>query len=174
MDKAARLRWVILLSALVATVVAILLPEQEEAEVAVRPGHRFAAAGNSPLITASVAQDDADTRDDGSDADPFAPRGWQPPPPLVAALASTAPLSVAPVDIAPPGPPPLPFRFVGSFADGSEQLVYLARGEQALVAHSGDVLDSIYKVMSIGPTKIEFEHIPTSTKQTLAIPARDN
>lgn len=174
MDKAARLRWGILMTALTATIVAILLPGQEHAEREARTESRFAAARTGPLSAASAAQPESDSPDDDSFADPFAPRGWQVPPAVVAAPAAPPQLSVAPIDLTPPGPPPLPFRFVGSFADGSEQLVYLARGEQALMAHAGDSLDSTYKVTEISPTKIEFEHIPTSSRQTLVIPLRDN
>ncbi|PHV07024.1 secretion system X translation initiation factor [Janthinobacterium sp. BJB412] len=106
------------------------------------------------------------------DDDPFAPRGWQAPPPP-APPASSAPAPVATLDLTPPGPPPLPFRFVGRMSDGAELLVYLARGEQAYAARPGEVLDGTYKVAAIGPAQIEFEHIPTGAKQSLAFPVSE-
>lgn len=106
--------------------------------------------------------------------DPFAPRGWQqPPPPAPAPAAPAEPVPVAPVDLTAQAPV-LPFRFVGSMNDNAEQLVYLAHGEQALVGRAGDVLEGTYRVLAITQSQIEFEYIPTGVKQTLALPARDN
>lgn len=175
MDRVSRIRWAILMAALTCTVAAIFLAGPSDSDPPARTERRVPAQGNRPLFPSVVAaQAGVEPPDAESDADPFAPRGWQAVPPPPPAPAPAAHFAVAPVDLTPPGPPPLPFRFVGGFADGSEHLVYLALGERALVAHTGDVLDSTYKVLAIGPTQIEFEHIPTSIKQTLVIPVRDN
>lgn len=73
--------------------------------------------------------------------------------------------------MAPPGPPSLPFKYVGKMNDSSDNVVYLALGEQTLLARSGDVLEENYKVLAITPVQIEFEHLPTGQKQALAFPA---
>jgi hypothetical protein len=93
----------------------------------------------------------------------------------VAPLAPVAQqLAVAPVVLAPAGPPALPFRFVGNFSDGADQVVYLAHGDLAVVARLGDVIETNYKVIGVTPTQIEFEYLPTGDKQPLVFPARDN
>ncbi|NVD69563.1 hypothetical protein HUX88_03195 [Duganella sp. BJB1802] len=172
MDKAARIRWAILLSTLAATVAAVFYPGANDAGVEVS-----AAAPRLPPAAKALVSVAADAvaidAEESSDVDPFAPRGWQAPPPP-AAPPPAAPLVVAAVDLTPPGPPALPFRFVGSMNDNLEQVVYLARGDQALVARTGEVLDTEYKVVAINAQQIEFEYIPTGARQALVFPARDN
>lgn len=172
MDKAARIRWTILLSALIVTIAAIFYPVDDGAvsvaSALPAPQPAKLALGALPP---SVSVDD----EPAGDPDPFAPRGWQAPPPPPPPAPVAAPVSAAPVALAPPpGPPPLPFRFVGSLNDGGDQTVYLARGEEALVARTGEILERTYKVTGISVSQIEFEHIPTGQKQTLAFPVRDN
>lgn len=173
MDKAARRRWAVLLSLLSATLGAVFYPMDDPALPAASVVPKVAAARTT---IAPLAPDEAEVEPAG-DPDPFAPRGWLPPPPPP---PSAAPQVVAPVFVGPPVPPPppaappLPFRFMGSLNDGAEQTVYLARGDEAVVAHAGDVLDGTYKVRAITGSQIEFEHIPTHQKQSLPFPTRDN
>jgi hypothetical protein len=105
-------------------------------------------------------------------ADPFEKRGWAEPPPLPPPVAPPAPVerTVAPVVVEPVGPPPLPYRYVGSFSDDGGAVIYLARGEVAVVARVGETLDGAYKVGALQARGIEFEHLSTGTKQTLPIP----
>jgi hypothetical protein len=172
MDRAATKRWLVLLSALTGTVVAILYPVDDGAG---SPGPVPSAAGR-PTVQALLAMPESTVEEEPvGDPDPFAPRGWQAAPPPVAAPVAPVPATLAAV--APPAPPmapPLPFRFVGGMTDGAEQLVYLGRGDEAVVAKNGEVLDGTYKVVNINASQIEFEHIPTGQKQALVFPARDN
>lgn len=173
MDKWARVRWALLLTALIATVAAIWMPVSEKSVAA-----SSAPALRRPALHPAIpAEDEAGTRTDGGSLgadDPFAPRGWQPPPPPAPApVARVEPLTVAPVDLTPQAPV-LPFRFVGSMNDSAEHVVYLAHGEQALVARTGEVIEGTYKVLGITQNQIEFEYIPTGVKQALTLPARDN
>lgn len=174
MDKAARLRWTILLCGLIGTLVAIFYPSDDDTPYAARKvaaAVRKTTGAAAPTMAGVNAGDDADA----GDPDPFAPRGWQAPPPPPAAATPQVAAIVAPVvPVEPTGPPPLPFRFVGGMTDGADQMVYLGRGDDALVARVGDVLEHTYKVTSITATQIEFEHMPTGQKQALALPARDN
>ncbi len=110
--------------------------------------------------------------------DPFAPRGWQaPPPPPPAAPIAAPPAVVAPVAppvIEAPVAPALPYAFMGQFDDGGRQVVYLSRNEQTFVVTPGETLEGMYKVLAMDPRRIEFEHMPTGTKQVLTIPAPNN
>jgi len=173
MDKSARVRWALLLTALTATVAAIWMPVGEKSATA-----PSAPALRRPALQHAIPPEaEASARSDGGGLgadDPFAPRGWQPPPPpALVPVARAEPLTVAPVDLTPQAPV-LPFRFVGSMNDSAEQVVYLAHGEQALVARTGEVIEGTYKVLGITQTQIEFEYIPTGVKQALTLPARDN
>lgn len=172
MNKAARRRWLILLSLLVMTLGAIFYPEEGESLAYSKP---VVKSMTPPQVAASSSPDSLPADLPPIDADPFAPREWQPAPvpapvaPKVLAVA-TAPEAPA----LPEGPPPLPFRFVGSMNDKDDQVVYLGRGEQALVARSGETLEGTYKVLGITAQQIEFEHLPTGEKQTLLFPTPNN
>lgn len=172
----ARARWALLLVMLGATLAAMFYPLED-------PGANAVAANATPRrapaqqalveVLAPAVMTDAELPAPGGD--PFAPRGWtapaQPAPP---SAPVAAPLTVAPVDLTPQGPPELPFRYVGNLVDGADQTVYVARGDQAYVLRQGDVVDGMYKVLGITPAQIEFEHIPTGAKQALIFPVREN
>lgn len=172
MDKAVKLRWIVLLSTLMLTLVAMVYPtEQDNAvEPSIVPPQAPQKRTGEPEVAPSVA---ALTTTD-SDLDPFAPRGWQAPPPPPPPQKIT-PVVAAPVAVqAPAGPPPLPFRFMGRLNGEDEQVVYLNLGEKALIARTGEVLENTYKVVSINARDIEFEHIPTGESQSMSIPTSDN
>ena len=173
MDKAARVRWAVLLGTLAVTVAAIFypMPQSDAAQAASHPAQAAKVVLGSPAADDTIA---ASMPDAEADTDPFAPRGWQapPPPPLVQQTVAATAQQIAPT--APPGPPPLPFRFVGRLNDGGQQVVYLSHGEQTVIARNGETLEGTYKVLGIEPQRIEFEHIPTGEKQVLALTATDN
>jgi hypothetical protein len=171
-DKAARWRWAGLLLLAAATAVASFYPAGG-ANVSPSGHRRDMKAAQVPNNVASLSAAGAvPSTDEG--ADPFAPRGWQPPPPPEAAKPQPV---AAPAPVAPPGPtgpPALPYKFMGRMDDESGgQMIYLARGDQAMSAQQGDVLDGTYKVLSVDADRIEFEYMPTGDKQTLNIPAAD-
>lgn len=168
MDKAARIRWSLILVALAATVAAIVAPAEEVDDV-VAPNTRPAAV--TPIAT-SVAASMLQPFASEAEADPFAPRGWTAPlvevslPPTAAVAAATAAPEV-------PQAPPLPYKFIGRFSDGAGGYVYLADGEVAHAVRTGDVVASTYKVVSIQPRQMVFEHLPTGTKQDFSLPDPD-
>jgi hypothetical protein len=167
MDNGSRVRWAILSCALVATIAAIFV----DPGTIQRAGsyHARLAHGNASPVPAHAMET---VFADEADADPFAPQGWQePPPPAPVVPVKQAAVPVASVDTAPPAPPPLPFRYVGRFSDDAGGVIYLARGDQTVLAHMGDVLDGAYRVLAVESTRIDFEYLPTGTKQPLDIPA---
>lgn len=120
--------------------------------------------------TAAVPLAAADAEDD-----PFAPRGWGVLLPVVATPAPVvAPILVA-APAATPAPiaPALPFAFMGRMGDGPSELVYISRGEESWTVKGGEILDANYKVVAVTPQQIVFEHVPTGTQQTLALPEPD-
>ncbi|WP_373987780.1 hypothetical protein [Duganella sp. BuS-21] len=171
MDKGTKIRWAVLLTALAATLIAMFYPIDEGKSPTAMP-----SALPKPVISlTSVIAKASVEEDEPADLDPFAPRGWQAPPPAPALPAIASPVAAGPTVLAPPpGPPPLPFRFVGSLKDGSELLVYLARGDETMIARPGEVLEGTYKVNSVTTSQMELEHIPTGQKQALVFPVREN
>lgn len=128
-----------------------------------------------PIATDHVSVSIQDQSSD-SDADPFAPRAWQTE--SVPAVSKEAPV-VAPVIVTPMETSPvltapvLPFAFMGRMTDGAVAMVYLSRGEESWTVKGGETLDGNYKVVSVNPQQIVFEHVPTGTQQTLSIPEPD-
>ena len=171
MGSSQRRRWAVLMTALVLTLAAIYFgpAPAEVVEVSDRrlPVPNAASAARVPAAEyAPVFEEEAST-------DPFEKRGWaEPPLPEPAPVAAPTPVerTVAPVVVEPPGPPPLPYRYVGSFSDDGGSVIYLARGDVAVVARVGETLDGTYKVGALQARGIEFEHLSTGTKQTLPIP----
>ncbi|WP_374581723.1 hypothetical protein [Pseudoduganella sp.] len=167
----AKKRWTLLLLALAATVAAVAFPAAEDENLVevVIPASRTRQSVSQTAAPPAASPEIAWV---ASDEDPFAERGWQAPPPPPE--PSKQPVAAAPVDTTPPPPPPLPYKFVGQMNNGNERTVYLARGDQVVLAQQGDVLDGSYKVAVIRPSVIEFESVSSGLKQTLAIPAQEN
>lgn len=177
MDKRARVRLGALLALAAITAAASFYPpvDRSLAATAPRREQKSPASPNSRNI-GTTEVDNAAPMEEQEEVDPFTPRGWQAPPapveqpkPAAAAAAPAAP-------VAPTGPPPLPFKFMGRMNDGADngqQMIYLSKGEQIVVVQGGETLDGTYKVVSIEADHIDFEHLPTGEKQTLALPAPD-
>jgi hypothetical protein len=97
-----------------------------------------------------------------TDTDPFRPKSWYVPPP-------------APPPPPPPKPtaPPLPFQYVGKFdhADGSDLVVYLAKGNESFAVKRGEKFDNVYQFDGIERGQIVILYLPMSIKQHLPIGA---
>lgn len=165
-------RWMVLLGALAATVVAIFYPTEPDA-AAPTTAEQPAPVKQVAMPGAAPTPDEQRARWIAADADPFASKQWQPAPLPEPPKPPPAPLATA-EPVAPPPPAPLPFHFVGQMNDGEDRVVYLSYGDQVLLARLGDVLERTYKVVSIDAAHIQFESLPTGLTQTLAIPAKDN
>lgn len=163
-------RWTVLVTALAATLAAIAYPVEEEVQMAPMPKPALAP----PAVPKAVQEDLAVHMVDwvASDVDPFAARGWVPPPPAPPPEQARIVQSVVAAPVEAP-PAPLPYQFIGQMNDGSDRVIYLGRGDQVQLARQGDVLDGTYKVVAVSATQIEFELMSSGLKQWLAIPAQD-
>jgi hypothetical protein len=172
MGKGSRRRWAILLILAAATAAASFYPTADlSLSEPVRSNKRISHVTSAAPAVVNEVQ----AIDTTEDLDPFAPRGWKPPPPPAPEPIKSVPVVAAPiVPPAPVGPPPLPFKFMGAMNDDGTQVIYLSRGDQTVIARSGENLDSTYKVLNIDNQRIEFEYLPSGEKQTLTIPTSDN
>lgn len=73
---------------------------------------------------------------------------------------------------APPGAPPLPFRYMGKLVDGDDVSVFLTHGSRNLVVHAGETIDSKYRVDRIGESVMTLTYLPLNQQQTLALGER--
>lgn len=173
MVSSQRRRWAALMTALALTLAAIYFGPAPAEVVEV-------SARRAPDVTAQPTMQAATTEiipvfEEEASADPFEKRGWAEPLPAPAPVVALAPVerTVVSVVVEPSGPPPLPYRYVGSFSDDGGAVIYLARGEVAVVARVGETLDGTYKVAALQSRSVEFEHISTGTKQSLPIPGAE-
>lgn len=170
MLNAAQIRWTILICALAATVAAIVAPA----------GESLADADAPPARTRTMARADAKAPaitmlqpfESEAETDPFALRGWTPPPVEEQKVAAPIQAPAAPASVVEQAPvaPPLPFRYMGRFSDDSGGYVYLAQGEQTHAVRVGDVILGMHKVISVSSNKIRFEYLPTGSQQELQLP----
>lgn len=97
-----------------------------------------------------------------TDADPFRPKSWYvaPPPP-------------PPAPPPKPSAPPMPFQYVGKFADADDSnlVVYLAKGNESFAVKPGDKFANDYRFEGIERGQIVIMYLPMSLKQRLPIGA---
>ena len=81
-----------------------------------------------------------------------------------------APQLVAkPAAIAPPSPPPMPYRVAGSvFQDNAVQII-LARGDIVLTVREGDTLEGGYRVEAIRGDRVTLLYLPMNATQDLPV-----
>jgi len=178
MDRVMQWRRIVLFGVAAITAVFSFYPTADKSMLSPNRARKLpdtARAKVTPAESTGVETPDV-TNDDI--LDPFAPRGWQPPPPPVVPTQVTAVVAAVPVapigPMVPAGPPPLPYKFMGTMNDDGNIIVYLSHGDQALVVRNGETLEGTYKVLTIDSQHIEFEHLPTGEKQSLPIPASEN
>lgn len=101
----------------------------------------------------------------GSIEDLFAPRSWarpeaQPAPPPPVAGPEAPPAA--------PTAPPLPYKYLGQLREPGRTVVFLARGDDPVMAETGQVIDGDYRVERISETEVEFTYLPLATRQILS------
>lgn len=99
-------------------------------------------------------------RDVGADkpANLFSSKSWYvaPPPP--------PPVIVAP---APPTAPPLPFTYLGRYADSGKSVFFLVMGDRVLTVREGDIVEGNYRVDGVVGSALDLTYLPLKIKQTL-------
>ena len=63
----------------------------------------------------------------------------------------------------------MPNRFLGRMEQDGSTVVYLARGQDSVVAHVGDTLDGDYKVVAIDAHKLTIEYLPMHKRHDIAL-----
>jgi hypothetical protein len=132
-------------------------PARQARSIGAAPVHKQQAAERVHLeklrILSSAGQAD----------DAFAARNWRKPTPKPS-LAYKNSVVVAP----PPSAPPLPFVYMGKLLSDEAKAVFLTQGDRNLIAHEGEVIDTIYRVEKLSDAGLTFVHLPTGIQQNLA------
>lgn len=92
--------------------------------------------------------------------DLFASQSWY--------IAPAAPESLNEPGPAAPTAPPLPYAFLGSYAQGGDSTTFfLVKDDRVYDVHVGDTLDNLYSVDDAANGSLEFTYLPLQIKQTL-------
>lgn len=175
MALSTRQRWMLYGVAALLTGAAMLAvqPQQEAGEAAAslpaaRPA-RAVPAGTAPAAPLALPQR------------PYGGAGRSPfgDPALAAAAAAAQAAAAAPpptpVDSTAAAPAAtaaaLPFRFLGRWTEDGTSTVFLAQGQRQFTAVAGRHLTPDYLVEHIGARELRLLHVPTGTRQTLALAA---
>jgi hypothetical protein len=106
-------------------------------------------------------------KSDGDIADAFGPTVWYVPPPPPPAPAPVALVQ----EKAPPPPkptaPPLPFQYLGRYADGTSQVVMLVKGDQIYTVSEGETIEGNYRVEHVAAGVVELRYLPLNIKQSV-------
>jgi hypothetical protein len=74
---------------------------------------------------------------------------------------------------APPGPPPIPLKFIGildaPLQGGKLAVLSDGRGGEALYGHEGDIIDGRYKIVRIGVESIDISYADGRGRQTIRL-----
>jgi hypothetical protein len=163
-------RWTLWLSILAVTIIAALYPTQPASLPLKKKSH-----ANAPALIATAIVPTASTQGSHLPAhlpelshDPFDPVAWDAPPPPPPA----PPVVVQAVVAAPAAPiePPLPYQYQGRMNDeDGSTVIFLSRGQEAITAHVGDVLDTNYKLVSMDDTKLTIAYLPMDHYHDIAL-----
>ncbi len=95
----------------------------------------------------------------GAVANAFNSKSWRAPPPP----------PPPPAPLPPPEAPPLPFTYLGRYADVSKMVVILARGERVYTVSEGEVIDGTYRVEKVADDTVDLVYLPMKITQSLSM-----
>jgi hypothetical protein len=164
-------RWILWLSILTVTIIAALYPTQPASIPLKKKSHVSTPA----LIASAIAPASSTHASTNLPAhlpalnhDPFDPVDWDAPPPPPPAPPVVVQAVVA--EPAAPVEPPLPYQYQGQMKneDGTT-VIFLSRGQEAITAHVGDVLDTNYKLVSMDDNKLTIAYLPMDHLHDIAL-----
>ncbi|MNH16221.1 hypothetical protein D3C81_801940 [compost metagenome] len=143
------------------------------------PGHWFGlqdaaapiagkpAATGTAIATPSAADGAPALKPEQASKDLFPRQQWRKPQAL--ATVTEQPVAVAPVVVAAPTAPALPFQFVGRLGDRDDLQVFLQSGEKLYVVRQGDVIDNTYRLDRVSANELDLVYLPLHQSQTLSV-----
>ncbi|MET3124362.1 hypothetical protein AAKU67_003977 [Oxalobacteraceae bacterium GrIS 2.11] len=168
---ATKWRWILWLSILTVTVIAALYPTSPASKSAGKKLH-LNSGTTLATLTNPIAQGLTSATSPAHlpelDHDPFGPVAWDTPPPPPPA----PPVVVQTVIAEPPAPvePNLPYQFQGQMKDeDGTTVIFLSKGQEGIVAHVGDILDTNYKVVSMDEHKLTIAYLPMDKLHDIAL-----
>ncbi len=181
MDSVEKRRKLLLGSALIATLIAVVLVEEDEentidtvqpVQPARSPGDRIKAQeGQSESLDVSKL---GQRKFNPSAGELFVSTTWapkQPPISLEEQATKAEQMAKEKASAPPPAPtaPPLQFKYAGKAIADNETWVFLSQSGENHIAKVGTKIDDKYRLDSINDDAITLTYLPLNIKQTLTI-----
>jgi len=185
MDSAEKKRKTIIGVALFATLVAVVLVEDEE-EMDIEAVQSIVSqkpARSSSSTRASVQESRNDylyvdqlgqRKFDPQAGELFASTSWAPKRPEItpqqqAAMMQQRAQVKAPPPPPAPTPPPLQFKYAGKAIEGNQTWVFLTQADENFIAKIGEKIDEQYRLDTIDNESVTLTYLPLNAKQILQI-----
>jgi len=188
MDPAEKKRKIIIGAALVATLIAAVLVEDEdettldtvEPTASTRTAKPSSARTPVPDVRNNYLNVDqlGQRKFDALAGDLFASNSWAPKPPPVTPQQQAAMLLQQQQHAQPkapppaPTPPPLQFKYIGKAIEGNQTWVFLTQADENYIARIGEKIDDQYRLDTISDESVTLTYLPLNAKQVL--PINDN
>jgi hypothetical protein len=94
-----------------------------------------------------------------------------PPPPKSGGVAPPpANVTAEPIKQIPPGPPPIPLKFIGILTrENGVQWAVLSDGKNVSHGREGDIVDGRYRIVKIGTESIELTYVDGRGRQVVRL-----
>jgi hypothetical protein len=174
-----RQRWMLYGLAGLLTGAALLAGDPQDTAETVAPVVRPARAlarPDAPAVASQALVALAERPFSGAGRSPFGEPPAQAPTAAMAAAAAAAAQAAAqrtpsPTPAVAARAPPPPFGFLGRWTEGGVATVFLSFSGRSVAAVAGKPLTPDYLVEHIGERELQLRHVPTGTRQTLALVA---
>ena len=147
----------------------VVPPSPSNSAIVTTTTHATADAGKEDsqrmILTLTPRSDLLDRSGNGSDHTLFGNQTWTPPPPVLPPVKPPPP--------PPPMAPALPFTYIGKKLEGGHWEIYLAQGEQTVIAREKEVIGGVYRVDAIKPPVLSLTYLPLKQVQTLTLEGFD-
>ncbi len=184
MDPAEKKRKMIIGAALIATLVAVVLVE-DETEIVIDPAQpvtsqKAARSSTGRTDKQEIKNEYLDVAKLGQRTfDPqagelFAATSWTPKRPPVnpqqqAILEQQRAKAKAKAPPPAPTPPPLQFKYIGKAIEGNRTWVFLTQDNENYIARIGEKIDEQYRLDTVNDESVTLTYLPLNAKQVLPI-----
>ena len=181
MDAAEKKRKLILGVALVVTLIAVVLVDEEDEldnlNQTIQPAQSTRSSSTrenkQEYLSTYIDIDQLGKRQFSAQAgDLFASQSWAPKRPQITPQQQAEMMQQRMQAKAPPPaptPPPLKFKYIGKAIDGNKTWVFLTDNDENYVTRIGQNVDEQYRLDTINDEEVMLTYLPLDAKQTLAI-----
>lgn len=179
MDSSEKKRKLLLGSALIATLIAVVLVGGEDEETIINTVESVQSA--KPSVDKTKAQENnseyldinklGQRKFNPSAGELFASTTWTPKQPPISLEEQAAKAAQIAKSSPPPAPtaPPLSFKYVGKAISDNKTWVFLAQPGENLIAKIGGKINDKYRLDAITDDMVTMTYLPLNIKQTLTI-----